>query len=340
MNNSPTSSRIKAVRRKGQLFDSPTSPISSSTDSESDLFANAREQSNDSDLHSPSSSTCSLSPLTAGHPVTKGNLNNNRAISGRVKAGNTRAKTTKTEGPQRLAQPYLLQLRSLPVPLTANIKPSNSAVAFNSKSLSPTSSCFNMLSTTTHPPRDLSFDARARQKKLAKLERFLGENVPPELVFPSSTTTPTTPLQRTTSVLDPGPRGKVSHKPSRSLPTSKTPAPLSAVPARIAAAPTIPHLQLTKEPGTHQEHQITRPQSMATVPSPTMATMATPSTRRGASLDDPTSPPFQKTMDTAELETTPVDQRRYRKEGKGWSGEWNVKDMERVANALRGLKVR
>jgi hypothetical protein len=68
-----------------------------------------------------------------------------------------------------------------------------------------------------------------------------------------------------------------------------------------------------------------------------MATMAAPSTR-GASLDGSTNnPPFQNVI---EPETTPADQRRYRKEGKGWSGEWNIKDMERVANALRGLKAR
>ena len=332
MTNPPTSPRTaRAVRRKGQLFNSPSSPISST---DSDSFANARGQSDDSDLQvlSPLSS-CSLSPLTAGNPVANGN--SNRAISGRFKAGNTKAKTTKTEGPQRLAQPFLLQLRSLPVPLNANIKPSNPAANINSNSLSPTSSCFNMLSTTTstRPPPDLSFDAKRR--KLAKLERFLGENIPPELVFP---TTPTTHLQRSTSVLDSGSRGRVSHKPSRSLPTSQTPAPLnlSTVPGRAAAAPTptTPQLQSAREPGTRVEDQSTaRPQSMTTVPSPTMPTVPT-QPARGTSLD---GPPFQK---TAEPETTPVDQRRYRKEGKGWSGEWNVKDMERVANALRGLKAR
>jgi len=322
MTDSPTSPRTRAVRRKGQLFNSPTSTMSTESGY---LFSNAREQSDDSDLqlHSPSS-LCSVSSLTAGNPVTHGN---------NIKAGNTRAKT-KT-GPQQLAQPFLLQLRSLPVPL---IKPSNPAATINSKSLSPTSSCFNMLSTTTssHPPCDLSFDAK--QRKLAKLQRFLGENIPPELVFPSSTTTSTTPLQRSTSVLESGSRGKVSHKPTRSISTSKTPAPLAAVPSRAATTPTTPQFQSTREPRTDVEQLPTaRPQSMTTVPSPTMATMATPSTR-GASLDGSTNnPPFQNVI---EPETTPADQRRYRKEGKGWSGEWNVKDMEQVANALRGLKAR
>jgi len=110
------------------------------------------------------------------------------------------------------------------------------------------------------------------------------------------------------------------------------------VPGRAAATPTTPQFQSTREPRTDVEQLATaRPQSMTMVPSPTMATMAAPSTR-GASLDGSTNnPPFQNVI---EPETTPADQRRYRKEGKGWSGEWNIKDMERVANALRGLKAR
>jgi hypothetical protein len=327
--NSPASPRTRAVRRKGQLFNSPTSPISS-TESGGHLFVNTQVQS-DLQLHSPSSS-CSLS---AGNPVTNGN--SNRGISARVKA----AKTTETEGPQRLAQPFLLQLRSLPVPL--NIKPSNPDVTDNS----PTSSCFNMHSTTTtttttissRPPHVLT--ANEKRRKLAKLSRTLGENIPPELVFHSSTTTPTTPtapLQQTTSVLDSKSRWK-SHKLSRSLllaiPTSKTSIPLSAVPGRAVAAPITPQIQSTMEPGTRVEHKrTTRPRSMTTVPSPTMATPLT----RGTSLDRLTIPPFQEIIATVVPETT--QEWAYRRKEKDWSGEWNVKDMKHVANALRGLKAR
>ena len=340
--NSPTSPRTRAVRRKGQLFNSPTSTISSTESGY--LFSN--DANNDSPSSSSSSSTCSVSSLAAGDTVTNSNHRHHLAIvSGKYKAGGNKAKTTKPEGPQQLAQPFLLQLRSLPVPLTTNINPSNPAAIIDSKSLSPTSSCFNMLSTpSSHSPCDLSFDAKRR--KLAKLQRFLGENIPPELVFPSSTTTTTpitssttSPLQRSTSVLESSTssRGKVLHKPSRSISTSKTPTPLSAT------APTTPQ-STTREPRTtdveQQQPTTPRPQSMTTVPSPTMATMATTPSTRGASLDG-VSPnlPFQNIMDPKQG-TTPADQRRYRKEGKGWSGEWNVKDMEQVANALRGLKVR
>ena len=338
---SPTSPRTRAVRRKGQLFHSPTSSISSTEYGY--LFVNTHVQS-DLQLHSPSS--YSLSPVQAGNPVTNGN--SNRGKSGRVRAGN-RPKTTKTEGPQRLAQPYLLQLRSLPVPLTANIKPSNSAVTDDSKSLSATSSCFNMQSsptTPTSPSRPHHLTINEKRRKLAKLTRTLGENIPPELVFPSSSTTttpttPTTPLQRSTSLLNSGSRWK-AHKPSRSLltiSTSKTSTPLSAVPGRAATAPTTPELPPTKEPGIRVEHKSTsRPRSMITPSSPTMAT---PLPNRGASLDDSNNPPLQEiNVIVVGAETTQTSSFEWgRRKGKDWSGEWNM-DMDHVANALRCLKAR
>ena len=339
---SPTTPRTRAVRRKGQLFSSPTSSISST---EPDyLFINTHEQS-DLELYSPSSSSCSYSPAHAGNPVANGN--SKRGISARVRAGNT-AKTSETEGPQRLAQPYLLQLRSLPVPLTANIKPSNTAVTEDSKSLSATSSSFNMQSSPTTPttssrPHQLTINEK--RKKLAKLTRTLGENVPPELVFPSSATTPTTPttsLKRTTSLLNSGSRWK-AHKTSHSvlaISTSKTSTPLSAVPSRAATAPTTPELPPSSKPRIRVEHKSTsRPLSMTTPSSPTEVM---PPPNRGTSLDDSTNPPFQDITVVVGPETT-RDSLSFewgRRKGKGWSGEWNVKNMEDVAKALRGLKAR
>lgn len=327
MTNSPTSPRTRAVRRKGHLFNSPSSPISSS-----ESLGSAREQSDDSDhqLHSPSSSR-SQSPLTAGDPVSNGN-NSNRAISARVKTGN-KAKTTKAEGPQHFTQPFFLQLRSLPVP---NIKPSKPAVTINPKYLS-TTSCVNMLPTSTStPPPDRDLTAKER-RTLAKLERFLGENIPPELVFPTPTTTPTIPLKRSTSVLNSRSRGKASHKQLRSLvgiSTPKTSTPSSAVPGRAAAALTTPESQSTREPETRVEDQSARPRSLTTGLNPVR--MATSS--RGASLDGSPNPPLQEISVTVERITTPDEY--FTKGGKDWSGEWNVKDMDHVANALRGLKAR
>ena len=69
--------------------------------------------------------------------------------------------------------------------------------------------------------------------------------------------------------------------------------------------------------------------------------MATPSTR-GASLDRSTIPPFQDITVSVGPETTrdALSLEWGRRKEKDWSGEWNVKDMEHVANALRGLKAR
>ena len=322
---SPISPRTRAVRRKGQLFDSPTSPLSSTESGY--LFVNTQVQS-DLQLHSPSSQC--MSP--AGNPG-----NSHRGVTAtRIKAaGNMARTTTEAEGPQRLAQPFLLQLRSLPVPLTANIKPSNPDVTNNPKPLSPSSSYYNMDSTTTttsRPRHVLTADEKLR--KLAKLSRTLGENIPPELVFHSSNTTPTTTHQRTTSISELKSRWK-SHKLSRSLLlTSKPSKPLAVVPGAATAAPIAPQSQSTREPGTGVVHQPkTRPRSMTTLPSPTMATPLI----RGASLDRPTIPPFQD-ITTVGPETKREREWAYRRKERDWSGEWNVKDMERVANALRGLK--
>jgi len=68
--------------------------------------------------------------------------------------------------------------------------------------------------------------------------------------------------------------------------------------------------------------------------------MATPSTR-GTSLDHSTTPPFQDII-TVGSDTTrdAISLEWGRRKERDWSGEWNVKDMEHVANALRGLKAR
>lgn len=71
--------------------------------------------------------------------------------------------------------------------------------------------------------------------------------------------------------------------------------------------------------------------------------MAAPS-KRGESLDlDPANdPPFQKIVIVSEVSdrlVTPPLEWGKRKE-KGWSGEWNVKDMKDVVEGLRCLKAR
>jgi len=327
--NSPTSPRTRAVRRKGQLFNPSTSPISSG-ESDDYIFVNAQVQS---EPYSPKSQYSRIPPLPRNR-VTNGNSNCGK--SGKDRAG-VMAKTKKAEGPQRLAQPFLLQLRSLPVP--ADIKPSNIPVTNNSRSLLPISSCSNMDdSTTATRPHDRDvLTPEQKSRKLAKLCRTLGETIPPELVFHSDTTTPSTaPLQRSTSVLDSSSRRKVTHKLSRSIPSIKASTSLRAVLSRAAAVPTTtstPQSQPTREPDSSVEHQPkTRPRSMTTVPSPTMATPS----NYGASLDHSTNPPIVGPETTQDALSLAWGRRKERE----WSGEWNVKDMKQVAIALRSLKAR
>jgi len=73
--------------------------------------------------------------------------------------------------------------------------------------------------------------------------------------------------------------------------------------------------------------------------------MATLPSIRGASLDGVPSDhaPFQGITITAtestERSNAPSGLEWNKREGQGWSGEWN-RDMKHVAKALRGLKAR
>lgn len=326
------SPRTRARRRKGLLFNSPSSPIiSSSTDSsiESDyVFVNARVLS-DFKLHSPSSSR---TPSPARKYVSNGNRNlgitANKAKSG---DGN---KTKDTEGPQPLAQPFLLHLRSLPVPTATSIN-SNDRRAHHpeqqqppSQSLTSMSSSFN-ISHSCHG-RVLT---ESELKRLAKVARTLGENIPPELVFHASPP----PVQRATPMPSSRTRQRY-HKPSPSLAVP------SSLPPPPSSAPALPPFPPPQQQQPVEFHPPVKPRSMARPRSMTLTTtspiMAAPSIR-GASLDGfPVNPPFQEIIVTA---PEPTDLSPcldwHKRKGHGWSGEWN-RDMEHVAKALRDLKAR
>ena len=372
------SPRTRAKRRKGQVFTSPSSPTSSTDSCESDYVVIHTHLRSDLQPHSPSS-FCTPSP--AGNPVANDNQHNSESgRSGKHKSGD-RNKITDPEGPQRLAQPYLLRLRSVPVPAAPDIKSQDPPVN-HSPPLSLTSPPLNkhsnnmhstdmhstdmhstdmhstdMHSTDTVPLSDHDLSEHEKRRKLAKLARTFGENIPPELVFhhmkrrklaklartfgediPPELVFHSKPLQRTTSMISSTFRPRPSHKPSPSLSRVSTAPPLLPM-----VAPTTPILQL--EARTEPETPVApkrraRPQTMAfTTASQTTA----PPTIRGESLDRaPTNDfPFQELIvaeATTDRSDTPMAWGR-RKE-KGWSGEWNVKDMEHVAKALRGLRAR
>jgi hypothetical protein len=326
------SPRTRATRRKGQVFDSP--PDTSLTDSVESFC--------DLQPHPPSPSYI---PSLAGTPVT--NDNHGYPGSGIPEKNMTenKNKTIKTEGLQPLAQPFLLQLRSLPVPSTV-IRARNPPVPHTAPLLSS-----NMYSTTTstsssewippatssHPHaltdeepksvgkrRVLTDDEKRR--KLAKLARTLGENVPPELVFHSSSSPP---LQRTTSMSVPRLRSR-SHRASQSLLVSASPPSSSFA---VAASP----VPATTTPQSQPQQRTARPQSVAlSTASPTTAPLI-----RGA-FSDADHVPFEEISVALPEHSDQLEPpcEWGRREEEDWSGEWNVKDMRRVAKQLRGLKVR
>jgi len=319
------SPRTRAIRRKGQVFQSH-----SSDSTEPDyVFVNINTRSgfNYHQAHSPSSSP-SRSPDVK--PATQGS-NPRSGKSAETHAGG--GIKLKSKGPQSLAQPFLLRLRSLPVPPAPTIKPET--LIDQSKPLSPVSSSFNMdMSTASSRPRNALTDNEKR-RKLAKLARTLGENVPPELVFHSAP-----PHQRatSTSVSRPQKKPPSSHKPSLSLST----------PSSVAKNPA-PQPQSARRPENPEKRQ-SRPRSMSLTTSGTMAKHS--DTRGTKSLDQAyhtVDPPLEtitavNTVNAVNAETTrqhdALSSEWGRRKEREWSGEWNVKDMQHVTNVLRGLKAR
>ncbi|KAK2461345.1 hypothetical protein APHAL10511_006630 [Amanita phalloides] len=156
---------------------------------------------------------------------------------------------------------------------------------------------------------------KLRRKRMAKLTRTLGENIPTELVFPRHHKSPSEPY-RTSPRVDKEKRdmSKVSKSNNGSqTPTQncerKAPPPLPSSPY---AAATRPYMQRSRSL-TVGGHTTRRP-------------------ARKPSAFSPSDAPFASI-------TTPTPATDEKQEN-GWDGEWNVKDAEKRAKALRNLKGR
>lgn len=258
-------------------------------------------------------------------PVTRANNNNPRSgKTVKIKAGH-RLTLIKGQVPQSLT----LQLRSRPLLPTSSVE-YGIPLTLHPKPLSPISPSFNMDTTTTHshPHHVLTTDQKLR--KLAKLADTFGEPVPLKLVFRSSSPPPS-PLMRTASLTISRPHRK-SHRPSLSqaftnpslVPPTEVPEPQST--------------RISEDPLKPQRRRVVRPRSMTLATGPIMGT---PSPRGATSLDISVKafdPPFTGITTAVDANTTVPEWGR-RKE-KEWSGEWNIKDMDYVVKALRGLKAR
>jgi len=185
--------------------------------------------------------------------------------------------TPKQKGARPLAQPLILRLRSVPAK-KARHSPITASFDFNASS-SPTQN--------------------DRRRKMAKLTRTLGENIPPELVF----------------------------APKRSLETRR-PTTQKGLSAPIHADESIvlsPVPESKKRAGG-------RPRSLTLGSTPTPTPQY--AMRGTTSLD---SPRQQATFGQTEAEWGRRENGVRRKE-REWSGEWNVQDMGDVVKALRELR--
>lgn len=292
-----TSPGTRAVRRSGQVLhsqSSSTSPIESDY-----VFV---------DNHYPSFRS-HIKPVTGKSGNTKAGVG--------VKLNNT------GKGREVIAQPCRVQLRTLPVPPPyTSIKPEIPPLD-QLKPLSPVYSSFKMDTPATTSQRSHhSLTDNEKRKKLEKLSRTLGENIPPELVFRS----PPAAHQRTTSMSVSGTRkSPSSHKPSQSNGSS------------------LPVVEITPAPQLQPERKPEKqPRSKSLTTSPTIARRGTISAPAYPTIDPR---PFQGTIRAdADTQTRkPHDALSIewgRRKEREWSGEWNVKDMDHVVKALRGLKAR
>lgn len=324
----PPVPRVHASRREGRVFHSPSSSMSSIDTSEPEYVlvkSSARTAPYQHQSITPPSS-CTPSPL----PVSKKRKGGPSGAEGALPPiaivfdipGSTKGRSRSVLSKSR-EQPLLLRLRSLPKQQTIDSR-INATTALDPPSpLSPTASSVNMdIHTSTKALSD-----REKRKKMAKLTRTLGENIPPELVFRSS------PPRRTSISIN---RSRVDPLVSFQKPT-KFVSSAGVPPLAVAAAPN--PSPRTEPQDLKRKH---RPRSL-TLGTASAITAANLVLTRDTSLDvEPTDAkrkegPFVAVQD-APTHLLPQSTEWGRRKEREWSGEWNIKDMDDVAKKLRELK--
>ena len=324
----PSIPRVHASRREAQVFHSPSSSMETSEPEYVLVKSGTKTAANQhQSITPPSSRTPSPIPV---RKKRKGGLSGAESVLPPIAIvfdipGSTRARSRSVLSKKR-EQPLLLRLRPLPKQKAIDTRINVTTTIDPSIPLSPTASSINMedFSTTTLSDRD-------KRKKMAKLTRTLGENVPPELVFQSSAPRRASiPINR--SHVDP----LVSfQKPTKFVASTGT------SPLAIAAAPK-PSAR-TETQGVKSKH---RPHnlSLGTASAITAANIAL--SHDSNSLDaEPTEVPKPKEAPFVAVQEVPTDLLPQstewgRRKEREWSGEWNIRDMDDVARKLRGLKRR
>jgi len=323
--------RAHASRREGRVFHSPSSSMSYIDTSESDYIlvkssaktAPYQYQS----ITPPSSRTPSPMPVSKkrkGGPSGAEGARPPIAIVFDI-PGSTRTRSKSVLSKSK-EQPLLLRLRPLPTQKNIDSRINATATVDPPIPLSPTASLLNMDASTS----TTALSDREKRKKMAKLTRTLGENIPPELVFRSS------PSRRTLISVN---RSRVDSLVSFQKPT-KFVSSTGVPPFAVAAAP---KPSPRTEPQELKRKHRPRSLSLGTASAITGADIAL---TRGTSLDvNPTKVPKPKEGPFVAVQEAPTHLLQQstewgRRKEREWSGEWNIKDMEDVARKLRGLKRR
>ncbi|KAF5310461.1 hypothetical protein D9611_012293 [Ephemerocybe angulata] len=378
----PITPRTRAHRRRGQVFPgggSTSSCSESSDDDERTLFDD-----------SASEASYVLVPTTTGyagytpHSIPEAVLPTKPKSRNRSKSeATTKKKAAKSaaapplptkSAKQALAQPILFRLRSVPSPLPSPTRPHTKSTSEDLRA--PLSPVFNPDRASLSSIVPETNERELRRKKLAKLTRTLGENVPPELVFRSPQ-----PVPARKSVRKHRPRSLsvpfacppalssviIDTTPEEEESTPKT----CAVPVLTVTAgtPTVPY---RPKANSHSVLPIAAPRSQSAqghyaaqdmarvaparpVDRPAFASLVghhraaasasatelplplgAVAPRAAASLDMPRPTPVDYVYGHARKGTEDWGKRKERE----WSGEWNVKDMGDVKQKLRELKGR
>ena len=323
--------RAHASRREGRVFHSPSSSTSYTDTSEPEYVlvkSSARTAPYQYQSMTPPSSR-TPSPL----PVSKKRKGGPLGAEGALPPiaiffdipGSTRARSRSVLSKSR-EQPLLLRLRPLPKQKTIDSRINATTSVDLPIPLSPSASSVNMdISTSTTALSD-----REKRKKMAKLTRTLGENIPPELVFRSST-----PRRTSVSIN----RSCVDPLDSFQKPTKF----VSSTQAPPLAVATVPKPSPRTEPQELKRKHRPRSLSLGTASAITAANIAL---TRGTSLDaKPTEVPKAKEGPFVAVQETPThllpqSTEWGRRKEREWSGEWNIKNMDDVARKLRELKRR
>lgn len=219
-----------------------------------------------------------------------------------------------------LPRPLVLSLHALP----ASLKPSSGPIS----PLSPTSIATNLPSSSAYTDDYEGDDSlQARRKRMAKLTRTLGENIPPELVF-NSRPRPSRPRSCSVDAAAVAASFKVTVM-SPTEPTFQQMQP-PVLPSRSSSlkVPSTPRT-LASKLRSHHGHA-----SSLGMEGLHLQRVETPEPIRN-SFESTTS--VSSTSSTSSFRSDKELKRTYRKQA-GWSGEWNRHDMQEVMTRLRGLK--